>query len=108
MAQAEVLVLPSVSEGLGRVIFEAMACGTPVIGSQVGGIPEMIQEGATGFLVPPEDPTVLADRVRWMLRHPHDAQEMGQRARQFAQLFFFPEAYVQHYASLFQQAYEAQ
>lgn len=107
IAGAPVLVLPSLSEGLGRVVFEAMACGTPVIGSRVGGIPEMIQEGVNGFLVPPGDVDALVDRLRWVLEHPDEAREMGRRARAFAQEFFSPEAYVQNYARLFALTLEA-
>ena len=104
MARAQVLVLPSLSEGLGRVIVEAMACGTPVIGSRVGGIPEMIEDGVTGFLVPPGDVEALADRIRWVLSHPGEAQEMGRRGREFASRCFSSEMYVRGYASLFAKA----
>lgn len=104
IAQARVLVLPSVSEGLGRVVFEAMACGTPVIGSRVGGIKEMIEEGVTGFLVPPGDVDALAQRLKWILSHPEEAKQMGKRAREFAQRFFSLKAYQQSYARLFQMA----
>ncbi|MDW8103173.1 MAG: glycosyltransferase [Anaerolineae bacterium] len=91
IAQSCVLILPSLSEGLGRVIFEAMACGTPVIGSHVDGIPEMIEDGMTGFLVPPGDAHALANQIRWILSHPEEARQMGKRARDFAQSFL-PEA----------------
>ena len=107
MAKACVLVLPSLSEGLGRVVFEAMACGTPVIGSQVGGIPEMIKDGVNGFLVPPGNIDALADRLRWFLEHPVEARQMGQRAREFARKFFSSEAYIQNYARLFVLALKA-
>ncbi|MEM2991071.1 MAG: glycosyltransferase, partial [Halobacteria archaeon] len=93
---------PSVSEGLGRVVFEAMACGTPVIGSRVGGVQEMIEEGVTGFLVPPGDVDELAQRHKWILSHPEEAKQIGERAREFAQRFFSPKAYQQSYARLFQ------
>ena len=102
IARARVFVLPSLSEGLGRVVVEAMACGTPVIGSRVGGIPEMIEDSVTGFLVPPGHVEALADRIRWVLSHREEAQEMGQRARESAKAFFSPEAYVQWYARLFE------
>ncbi len=101
MARACALVLPSLSEGLGRVVFEGMACGTPVIGSSVGGIPGMIEEGVTGFLVPPGDLKELAERLLWVLSHPKEAEKMGQRAREFAQRFFSPQAYQQSYGQLF-------
>jgi len=107
VARARVLVLPSFSEGLGRVVFEAMACGTPVIGSRVDGIPEMIQDGETGFLVPPGDVDALADRLKWVLSHPEEAKEMGRKARAFAQEFFSPQIYVDHYARLFETARRA-
>jgi len=100
IAQAQALVLPSLSEGLGRVVIEAMACGTPVIGSRVGGIQEVIQDGKTGFLVPPGDVEALAERIRWIFTHPDESGEMGRQAREFAQAFFSPDAYLQSYARL--------
>jgi len=99
-------VLPSLSEGLGRVVVEAMATGTPVIGSHVDGIPEMVQEGLTGFLVPPGDEEALAKRLRWVLRHPQEAKAMGHRAKEFARSFFSPEAYLAGYRRLFEMAEE--
>lgn len=104
MARARVVVLPSLSEGLGRVVFEAMATGTPVIGSRVDGIPEMVEDGKTGFLVPPGDEEALAQRLRWVLEHPEEAEEMGRRAREFARSFFSAEAYLAGYQNLFQMA----
>jgi glycosyltransferase involved in cell wall biosynthesis len=102
MQRACVFVLPSTSEGLGRVVVEAMAAGTPVIGSDVGGIPEMVKEGVTGFLVPPGDEITLAYRLRWVLEHPEEAREMGRRARAFAKGFFSTEAYVHGYRQIFE------
>jgi glycosyltransferase involved in cell wall biosynthesis len=101
MRRAGVFVLPSLSEGLGRVVVEAMATGLPVVGSQVGGIPEMVEEGVTGFLVRPGDETMLAERLRWILEHPDEAQEIGRRARVFAERFFSTETYVAGYQRLF-------
>ncbi|RPF47015.1 glycosyltransferase involved in cell wall biosynthesis [Thermodesulfitimonas autotrophica] len=106
MARCRVFVLPSLSEALGRVVFEAMAAGKPVIGSAVGGIPEMVQDGVTGFLVPPGDPETLADRLSWLLTHPEEAAEMGKRAKAFAEKFFSPAAYQQAYRELFAKAIE--
>ncbi|MDT7949279.1 MAG: glycosyltransferase family 4 protein [Thermoflexus sp.] len=106
MRRSRVFVLPSLSEGLGRVVVEAMATGTPVIGSRVGGIPEMVQEGWTGFLVPPGDEETLAERLRWMLERPPEAEAMGRRAREFARAFFSPEAYLTGYRRLLEMAQE--
>lgn len=104
MTKAEVFVLPSLSEGLGRVIFEAMACGTPVIGSRVGGIPELIEDGVTGFLVPPGDKKALAERLEWVLAHPEENRQMGEKARARAREYFSTEAYVRNYENLFRMA----
>ena len=104
MAEARVFVLPSLSEGLGRVIFESMATGTPVIASRIGGIPDMIQEGDTGFLVPPSDEKALSDRIKWILEHPEEAKKMGYRARVFAQQFFSSDKYTESYKRIFEEA----
>lgn len=101
MQQACVLVMPSLSEGLGRVIFEAMVTGTPVIGSQVGGIPELIEDGVTGWLVPPGDEIALSERLRSVLAHPEQAQRMGRQAHQKAKQHFSSADYVANYARLF-------
>jgi glycosyltransferase involved in cell wall biosynthesis len=81
-----------------------MATGTPVIGSQVGGIPEMLEDGVTSFLVQPGDETRLAECLRWVLEHPDEAQEMGLRARAFAESFFSTEAYAAGYQRVFELA----
>lgn len=104
MASAAVVVLPSASEGLGRVIIEAMAATTPVIGTDVGGIPDLIEDGVTGFLVPPNDERALAQRLRWILENPRQARAMGQAGRAFATKFFSTEVYLNGYRKMFQQA----
>jgi glycosyltransferase involved in cell wall biosynthesis len=102
MQQACVFVLPTYSEGLPRVIFEAMAAGIPVIATAVSGIPEVLEDGFVGFLIPPGDETALADRLRYALEHPGETHEMGRHARAFAEHFFSTEAYVQGYRRIFE------
>ncbi len=104
MAGAAVVVLPSTSEGLGRVIIEAMATARPVIGTAVGGIPDLIENCVNGFLVPPNDPNTLAKRLAWILENPLPARAMGQAGRAFAEEFFSTEVYVNGYRKIFQQA----
>ena len=90
--RACVTVLPSVyvdvygnqyqvPELLGLTLLESMACGTPVICTAVGGMPEIVEDGVTGFVVPPNDPQALRDRIYWLLSHPDDASLMGRNAR---------------------------
>lgn len=100
MAQARLLVLPSYSEGLPKVVIEAMLCGTPVLGSGVDGIPEIIEENVTGWLVPPGDVDALAHKMRHALTVA-DVDRMGKQARAFASAWFSPEAYVANYGRLF-------
>lgn len=82
-------VLPSDRwEALGIALIEAMACGLPTIGSRLGGIPEVIDEGQTGLLVPPGDPAALADAIRVLALDPARAAEMGELGRQRASTRF--------------------
>lgn len=66
LSALDILLLPSRNEGLGTLVQEAMLAGTPVIASAVGGIPEMVHSGETGLLVPPEDPSALAQAIQKM------------------------------------------
>jgi glycosyltransferase involved in cell wall biosynthesis len=83
----DMLVLPSLNEGMGRVLVEAMAAGKPVVASRVGGIPDLVQHGETGYLVPPADEKALADGIKKLLDDPGNAWEMGQRGKEYCQKF---------------------
>lgn len=100
LAEGQIVVAPSLSEGLGRVVLEAMAAGTPVIASRVGGIPELIVDGETGLLVPPDDAVVLATRMRYVLEHPDEAEAMARRARAEASRRFTTEDYARAYQTV--------
>jgi glycosyltransferase involved in cell wall biosynthesis len=90
---AAVTVLPTVKrdvygnevitggEIFGLVLVESMACETPVICTNTGGMPEIVEDGVTGFIVPPSDPQPLREKIRWMLDHPEEARRMGRRGR---------------------------
>lgn len=80
-ATFDIAVLPSLFEGLGRVILEAMALGKPVVASNVGGIPEVVDNGVNGFLVPPEDKEALAKAISKLLKDQELRQEMGEKAK---------------------------
>ena len=97
--RARVMALPSLSEGLGRVVVEAMLLGTPVIGSRVGGIPDLVSDGENGFLVEAGDVEALTAALRWI--YDSDVTAMGERARDFALEFFSPEKYLDGYRQLF-------
>ena len=79
--EATVLVLPSRSEGLGRVVVEAFCRGRGVVASRVGGIPDIVEDGVTGLLVPPGDATALADALVRALSEGALAERLGTSAR---------------------------
>ena len=81
---AEVLVMPSLYESFGMVALEAMACGTPVIASEVGGLGYLVQDGLTGYTIPDSDPQALCDKLSLLLGDPHLRETMGLRASQYA------------------------
>ena len=70
-----------VPELLGQTLLEGMACGAPVICTRVASMPEIVQDGVTGFIVPPNDPGALAERICWLRDHPSEAQKMGRAGR---------------------------
>jgi len=88
---ADVCVMPSYYETFGLVAVEAMACGTPVIASRVGGLKSTVLDGVTGYLVPPRDPGALAARLAEVLADPSLALHLGQSAaRRVQHLFTWP------------------
>src|SRR5439155_16371755 len=71
-----------VPELLGQTLLEGMACGTPAICTNVASMPEVVTDRETGFIVPPNDPATLRERLGWLRDHPADAAVLGMSARQ--------------------------
>ena len=82
---AEVLVMPSHYESFGMVALEAMACGTPVIASEVGGLAYLVRDGETGFTIPDQEPEELCEKISWLLNDPQLHATMSERAVEYAQ-----------------------
>lgn len=102
-AASGVFVTPSVIEAFGLVTAEAMACGKPVVGSDVGGIPDTIVDGANGFLVKPKDPKDLADKILFLMEHPEVARKMGKEGRKMAEEKFDVKKRVERIVQLYSQ-----
>ena len=93
--ESTVLALPSRSEGLGRVVVEAFCRGRGVVASRVGGIPDIVEDGATGLLVPPADPAALADALVRVLSDRAFAERLGGAAHAAVQPWLAtPEKYA--------------
>jgi glycosyltransferase involved in cell wall biosynthesis/GT2 family glycosyltransferase len=80
-AAMDIFVLASDAEPCGRVIFEAMASGKPVVATNSGGTPEIVADAKTGFLVQPGNPEEMAQKIIWLLNNPIQAKAMGEEAR---------------------------
>ena len=88
------LVVPSRSEGMGRVFIEAMATGKPCVGTRVGGIPNVIADGKSGFVVWPEDPIDLAAKIRLILVDKDLRQRMGREGKRIAESILSEKQYI--------------
>ena len=88
MNELKLLVVPSFTEGFGRVILEAMACGTPVLATAVGGVKALISEGKTGFLLDRNDPPSIARKVVSLMSNPKSLQSVSSEARKFVEETF--------------------
>jgi glycosyltransferase involved in cell wall biosynthesis len=102
LAALDVLVMPSLSEGLPYVALEGMAMAKPVVASAVNGVPELIQDGVTGRLVPREDPNALAKAVEEVLADPAAAAMLGQAARRRAEQTYSVERWIGRLESFYE------
>lgn len=85
LAEADVFALASTNEPLGIAVLEALAAGLPVVATDVGGLPEIVDHGIDGRLVPPGDPAALAETLLELLRSPEVLERMSNRARESAE-----------------------
>lgn len=94
-AAAEMVVMPSHYESFGMVALEAMAMGTPVIASEVGGLAFLVRDGENGFLVPSRDPEALAERIFTLLNDANCQKTLGRQAFEHARQYAWPEIVAQ-------------
>jgi glycosyltransferase involved in cell wall biosynthesis len=109
LSSTNVFVCPSVwEEAFGLVVAEAMSCGVPVVASRIGGIPEIVRDGETGFLVPPGDPMAFAEAIDRILYDPALWREFSLRARERIVLEFDLERCVAHHLELYEKFFDIQ
>jgi len=99
----DVFILPSLAEGLGRSLLEAMASGKPIVASNVGGIPEAVEDGKTGILVPSQDAHALAKALSFFLDNPKKSEEMGSAGRERVERLFDEKKMINSICSLYEE-----
>lgn len=102
MRSFDVFVMSSVTEGLGSAVLEAMVAERAVVGTAAGGIPEVIEDGVTGLLVPPRDPRAMADAIVTLLKAPARRSAMGAAGRARVVAEFSVDALVQRTLAVYQ------
>ena len=103
---ADFIVIPSLQDNLPNTIMEAMACGTPTIGFNVGGIPDMVRHMETGLLARAGNTADLAHQILWLVDHPTDRIRMGQNARRIAENEYASAIQARRYIQLYQSLLE--
>ena len=99
---ADAVLIPSLFEGLPLVLLEAMASARPVVATRVGGIPEVVEDGVTGTLVPPGDPMAMARAVQSVASDPKGASRMGGEARKRVEALYSWDVIARRYLDLFE------
>ena len=100
---ADVFVIPSLQESFGQTVTESMACGTPVVGFDTGGIPDMVRPGITGYLAPVGDVAALAEQIGKVLRDPSKAREMGGNCRRIVVEEYSMDVQARAYARYYEE-----
>ena len=102
-AMATLVAVPSHSEGSPNVVLEAMAAGLPIVANQVGGVPEILDEGATGLMVMPRNPTAMAYAIQRILTDEELRGRLGASARARAEESYTPAEYRRALAEFYQE-----
>ena len=97
----DIFSLPSLNEGMGRVLAEAMSLGKPIVASNVGGIPDLVTHGKNGFLVPARNPEKLAKYIQILIEDKEKKEKMGQAGKEMAKIFS-KEKMVENIANLYE------
>jgi glycosyltransferase involved in cell wall biosynthesis len=103
LSQATMLVLPSLEDNCPMTVLEAMAAGVPVVAAQVGGLPDLIEEGKTGFFCDPVDAASMAAAVEMVLLDRTAAAEVARHARQRARERFHPEVIARRHVEIYRE-----
>jgi len=101
-SSCDVLVVPSLEEAFGQTCLESMACETPPIGFNTGGIPDMINPHKTGLLAELKDTQDLTDKMEYMITHPKERQEMGENARKLVEKEYTLQTQAKRYLKLYE------
>jgi glycosyltransferase involved in cell wall biosynthesis len=99
----DVFCQPSRSEGMSNALLEAMGCGLPCVATAVGGTPEVLEDGRTGYVVPSEDPHAAANRILALLGDPERARSMGNLARLVIEEKFSAQGMIRNMAGMYDQ-----
>jgi glycosyltransferase involved in cell wall biosynthesis len=99
----DIFALSSLGESFSYVCAEAMASGRPVVASRVGGIPEFVEHGRTGYCVEPRNPAAMATAIIALLENPEKLRAMGSEGREVAERKLSLDAHVETIAQLFEQ-----
>jgi glycosyltransferase involved in cell wall biosynthesis len=101
---ADVFVLPSLEDNLPNIVLEAMACGIPVVGFEVGGIPDMVEHKKTGYLVRPKDIEGLKEGIKWVLAAKSQGIDLSRACRDKIEKLYTPSVQAKAYESLYYSA----
>ncbi|NLT67849.1 MAG: glycosyltransferase family 4 protein, partial [Acidobacteria bacterium] len=97
----DVFALPSFSEGMSAALIESMAAGVPIVATDVGGNSEVVEHNVTGYLIPDNDETAMADRLLDLLRNPETRWRMGEAGRRRAAQLFSLQTMVNAYTDIY-------
>jgi glycosyltransferase involved in cell wall biosynthesis len=100
---ADIFVIPSREDNFPNTVIESLACGTPVVGFEVGGIPDMVRPGITGLLVPPEDTVAMSNSITHLLQNSTMRREMARDCRRIAMDEYSQDVQVKRYIKLYEE-----